>query len=44
LPRVSQELRPQLASILANNAQHLCVLRQALGRPPVPSAFLTAAE
>jgi hypothetical protein len=44
LPRVSQELRPQVASILANNAQHLAILRQALGRAPIPAPFLTAAE
>jgi rubrerythrin len=31
------------ASIMANEAQHLVVLRQAVKRPPVPNAFETGA-
>jgi hypothetical protein len=36
--------RASLASILANNAQHLAVLRASLGASPVPSAFVTERE
>ena len=35
------ELLPTLASIMANRAQHLVVLRQQLGRNPLPDAFVT---
>lgn len=44
LPKVSQDIRPDLASILGNNAQHLTILRRALGVAPVPSAFLLGGE
>ncbi len=36
--------RAAAASILANEAQHVSVLRRNLGLVPVPSAFVTAAE
>ena len=32
------------ASIMANEAQHLVVLRQAVKRPPVPNAFVTGKQ
>ena len=38
----AESLRQQLqttAEIMANEGQHLVVLREALHRPPVPSAF-----
>lgn len=34
-------LRSAVAAIFANDAQHLAVLRQQLGRNPIPSAFVT---
>jgi hypothetical protein len=37
-------LRANVATILANDAQHVAILRRALGEPPVPSAFPSAAE
>jgi hypothetical protein len=40
LPRLSTPaVRSAVASILANDAQHLSILRLTLGRNPVPSAF-----
>lgn len=38
------EVKQQVASILANDAQHLAVVRAALGQPAVPSAFVTGRE
>jgi Ferritin-like domain len=37
-------LKQQVASILANDAQHIAVVRAALGQPAVPSAFVTGHE
>jgi hypothetical protein len=37
-------LKQQVASILANDAQHLAVVRAALHLPAVPSAFVTGRE
>ena len=37
------ELLSTAASIMANEAQHLVVLRQALGKDPSPNAFVTGA-
>jgi len=37
-------LKQQVASILANDAQHLAVVRAALHQPAVPSAFVTGLE
>jgi len=34
-------VKQQVASILANDAQHVAVVRAALGRPAIPSAFVT---
>jgi rubrerythrin len=36
----NRELAKAAASILGDEAMHLAVLRQALGQPPVPSAFM----
>jgi hypothetical protein len=45
LPALSPgRLRSTAAAIMANDAQHLAVIRQALGRPPVPSALATGQE
>jgi hypothetical protein len=45
LPALSPgRLRSTAAAIMANDAQHLAVLRQALGRPPVPAALATGRE
>jgi hypothetical protein len=45
LPRISiGTARSTLASILANDAQHVSVLRIALGRDPAPAPLLTAHE
>ena len=41
MSRLSPGLRQPLASIMACEAQHLVVLRQALGRDPLPQAFET---
>jgi hypothetical protein len=41
MPRLGRGLRQPLASIMACEAQHLVVLRQALGRDPLPQAFET---
>ncbi len=37
-------LRQQVVAILANDAQHVAVLRASLGQPPVPSALVTGRE
>ena len=37
----SRDLAQAAASIMADEAMHWAVLRQALGEPPVPSAFVT---
>jgi hypothetical protein len=37
-------LRAVAAGILANEGQHISVLRAVQGRQPVPGAFLTASE
>jgi hypothetical protein len=44
-----QQLEPgvvkqQVASILANDAQHVAVVRAALGQPAIPSAFVTGKD
>jgi hypothetical protein len=45
IPRVSPgEVRASLAAVMGNDAQHLSVVRVALGRPPVPSALVGARE
>jgi bacterioferritin (cytochrome b1) len=45
IPSVSPgSVRAALASILANDAQHVVVLRRALRIEPIPSPFVTAAE
>ena len=42
LPKLSQgELRATAASIITNEAEHLSVLLDSLGRDPVPEAFVT---
>lgn len=37
-------LKQQVASILANDAQHIAVVRAALGQPAIPSPFVTGQE
>ena len=37
-------LKQQVASILANDAQHITVVRAALGQPAIPSPFVTGRE
>ncbi len=37
-------VRALVASILANDAQHVSMLRVVLGRDPIPSAFVTAQQ
>jgi hypothetical protein len=45
IPKLSPGwLRADVASILANEAQHISLLRVARGLPPVPSAFLNTDE
>jgi len=45
LPRLSAgHVRASVASMLANEGQHVSSLRAALGRPPLPSAFVTGRE
>jgi len=42
LPRLSSaDLRAQVASIVANEGEHIAVLLGAMGRPQAPSAFVT---
>ena len=45
IPKLSPGwLRADVASILANEGQHISILRAARGLPPAPSAFLTTSE
>lgn len=45
IPRLSSgELRQTLAAIMANDAQHVTVLRSELGMPDLTAPFLTATE
>jgi bacterioferritin (cytochrome b1) len=45
IPKLSPGwLRAEAAGILANEGQHIAVLRAARGEPPVPSAFVTSSE
>jgi hypothetical protein len=45
IPRLEPgEVKQQVASILANDSQHLAVVLAALGQPAVPSAFVTGRE
>ena len=37
-------VKQQVASILANDAQHVAVVRAALGRPAIPSAFVNGRD
>ena len=37
-------VKSSVASILANDAQHVAVVRAALGQPAIPSAFVTGRE
>jgi hypothetical protein len=42
IPKLSPgSLRSIIASILANEAEHIAIVRASLGMPPVPSAFVT---
>lgn len=45
IPKISlASTRAALASVMANDAQHISVLRSQLGRQPVPSALVTGHE
>src|SRR5438270_240606 len=45
LPRLTPgPVRAAIAAVMANDAQHLSVLRAAQHRSPVPAAFVTAGE
>jgi Ferritin-like domain len=45
LPRLEPSLvKRSVAAILANEAQHVAVVRAALGQPAVPSAFVTGRD
>lgn len=45
IPRLSPgSLRAAAASILANDAQHIAIIRLAQGMTPIPSAFVTGSE
>jgi hypothetical protein len=45
LPRLApSSVKRSVASILANDAQHVAVVRAALGQPAVPSAFVSGRE
>ena len=45
IPRLEPGVvKQQVASILANDAQHVAVVRAALGQPAIPSAFVTGRE
>jgi ferritin-like protein len=45
LPRLEPaSVKRSVAAILSNDAQHLAVVRAALGQPAVPSAFVTGRE
>lgn len=42
MPKLSDgRLRGTAAAILTNEAEHVSVLLGAMGRPPVPAAFVT---
>jgi rubrerythrin len=45
IPKLTERrIRSTMASILANEAEHVSVLRTTLGERPVPSAFVTAVQ
>lgn len=45
IPKLSAgELRAMAASIVTNQAEHLAVLQSALGRDPVPTAFVAGSQ
>ena len=45
IPKVSLgSTRAALAAVLANDAQHISVLRLSLGRRPIPTALVTGHE
>jgi hypothetical protein len=45
IPRLSGgPVRAAAAALLANDAQHVAVLRTHLGEPPIPAAFVTGLE
>ncbi len=45
IPRLDPgPVRAAAASILANDAQHIAIIRLAQGMPPIPSAFVTGSE
>jgi hypothetical protein len=45
LPRLApSSVKRSVASIMANDAQHVAVVRAALGQPAVPSAFVSGRE
>ena len=45
IPRLSPgPVRAAVASILANDAQHIAIIRMAQGMPAIPSAFVTGSE
>jgi hypothetical protein len=45
IPQLSAgQLRAEIASILADDAQHVAIIRRALGEFPVPTAFPGGAE
>jgi hypothetical protein len=45
IPKLSPgPVRAAVASILSNDAQHVAILRLALGRTPAPAAFVTGRE
>ena len=45
IPRLEPGMvKQQVCSILANDAQHVAVVRLALGQPAIPSAFVTGRE
>ena len=38
------EVKQSIAAIMANDAQHVAVVRAGLGQPAVPSAFVTGKD
>ena len=45
IPRLTEgQLRADVASLLGNEAQHVSVLRAAMGTRPIPSALVTGGE
>ena len=45
IPRLTRgPVRVAVASVFANDAQHVAVLRERLHRPPAPAAFVTGRE